>query len=134
MLCVKAKKIIEAKIKNSYKNIEDDEILKSYFIEAYYFVMSKCIPRVLVKNTLENERVYRQLRDNHFLIIPDEPDFSNENEHLMIDEALSFAVINYVCYLATKCEQTEFLALATRLINEYISKDGEELDGVKTWM
>ena len=97
MLCVKAKKIIEAKIKNSYKNIEDDEILKSYFIEAYYFVMSKCIPRVLVKNTLENERVYRQLRDNHFLIIPDEPDFSNENEHLMIDEALSFAVINYVC-------------------------------------
>lgn len=91
MLCIMAKKLIIAKVKNSYKMIEDDEVLKAYFMEAFYYILSKCVPSVLLKNVEQSEKVFRQVRNNHFLIIPDEPDFDNEKEHLMIDEALSFA-------------------------------------------
>ncbi|EGJ3611701.1 hypothetical protein IEC37_000136 [Campylobacter jejuni] len=50
MLCATAKKLIIAKVKNSYKMIEDDEVLKAYFMEAFYYILSKCVPSVLLKN------------------------------------------------------------------------------------
>ncbi|EAL4462150.1 hypothetical protein DNT38_09040 [Campylobacter coli] len=134
MLCIMAKKLIIAKVKNSYKMIEDDEVLKAYFMEAFYYILSKCVPSVLLKNVEQGEKVFRQVRNNHFLIIPDEPDFDNEKEHLMIDEALSFAVINYVCYLITRCGEKDFLALCDKIINEYIANDGKELDDERTWL
>lgn len=49
MLCATAKKLIIAKVKNSYKMIEDDEVLKAYFMEAFYYILSKCVPSVLLK-------------------------------------------------------------------------------------
>lgn len=134
MLCSIAKKLIIAKVKNAYKMIEDDEVLKAYFMEAFYYILSKCEPSVLLKNVEENERVFRQVRDNHFLIIPDEPDFDNEKEHLTIDETLCFAVINYVCFLITRCEEKDFLTLCDKIIYEYIANDGKELDDEREWV
>lgn len=134
MLCVTAKKLIIAKVKNSYKTIEDDEVLKAYFMEAFYYILSKCEPSVLLKNVEVGEKVFRNVRDNHFLIIPDEPDFSNAKEHLMIDETLCFAVINYVCFLITRCEEKDYLMLCDKIINEYVANDGKELDDEREWL
>lgn len=127
MLCKIAKKLVIAKVKNSYKT-DDDEVLKAYFMEAFYYILSRCVPSVLLKNIEQGKRVYRLVRDNHYLIVPDEPDFNNENEHLMIDESLSFAVVNYVCFLITRCEEKDYLFLCDKIINDYIANDGKELD------
>ncbi|MBZ7949695.1 hypothetical protein [Campylobacter molothri] len=134
MRCVDAKNLVIAKVKNSYKMIEDDNVLKAYFMESFYYICSKCEPSVLLRNVEEDQRIFRQVRNNHFIIIPDEPDFSNESEHLMIDESLAFAVVNYVCYLASRCEEKDFLMLCNNIINEYIANDGKELDDEREWL
>lgn len=55
MLCARAKKLIIAKVKNSYKMIEDDEVLKAYFMESFYYILLKCVPSVLLKNVEQGE-------------------------------------------------------------------------------
>ncbi|OCX42606.1 hypothetical protein A7X81_04740 [Campylobacter ornithocola] len=107
----------------------DDKFIKAYIMEAYYYICGKCEPSVLTKTTREDDQVLlRNTRNNAFLIVPDEPNFEDEQEHLMIDESLCYAVINYVCFLMSKGENVMYLKLCNEIINDYISNDGKELE------
>ncbi|CAM4030783.1 hypothetical protein [Campylobacter armoricus] len=107
----------------------DDKYIKAYILEAYYYICGKCEPSVLTKTIREeDQKVLRNVRNNAFLIVPDEPNFDDEEEHLMIDESLCYAVINYVCFLMSKGENVMYLKLCNEIIADYISKDGQELE------
>ena len=58
--------------------------------------------------------------------MPDVPNFSNDKEHLQIDESLSYAVINYVAFLINK--DTYYRTLALEIIADYNANNGLEFE------
>lgn len=123
-------RVIDCKNALSYKiaggrKLPDDEVLSNMFVEAILWVANKCVPAELLKQSYENCRVYRNIENGFFIRIPEKPNFSDENTHLMIDESLNFAVINYVAYLI---EQNEaYRRDALEIINEYNANSGREM-------
>lgn len=123
MRCQEAKKILKFKCVGD-KKIPDDETLADVFFEAMLYVANKCIPNELLRSIESNERVYRNVDQNAFLTYPDRPNFSDENEHLMIDEALTYAVINEVAFLLN--QDTYYRTLALEIIADYNANYGKE--------
>ncbi|MBE2985357.1 hypothetical protein CCAL9344_07930 [Campylobacter sp. RM9344] len=120
MTSVRAKEILQIKTASG-RALPSDEILSEIFLEAMLYVANKCVPSELIRGE-QGGRVYRHLEDGFYITYPDKPNFANENEHIMIDESLTYAVINYVAFIINKDEFYRSLALEN--ISEYIANDG----------
>lgn len=117
MLLSSVKKSIERNMAGSFK-LPDDNVLQEKIYEALLYVASSCEPLVLLrKKDVDDDEQYRQLSDGFYLALPEYPDFQYENRHLNIDEALSFAVINYVSFMLSN--KVEFDTLCSRWVSLY---------------
>lgn len=126
MLCVRAKEIIKIKGSSGIK-LPDDEILSELFLEAMLWVASKCSPNELLERYRSpNMRVFRNLSDDTFIRIPKKPNFNDENEHLEIDESLSYAVINEVLFRLNK--EPFYRQIALEIIGDYVANDAKAID------
>lgn len=121
------KRILLSKLSTSY-DFPSDEVLSDYFTQAFYFVCSfnGCEPAVLMRSYNErfneSDPVLKVARRNSFYItVPQIPNFANEDEQLMIDEILSFAVIDYVAFLISKEEV--FYKNAMQIVQNFIEND-----------
>lgn len=122
--------LLRAKLSTSY-DFPKNEVLSSYVYEALIYVATKCEPAILTRQVFINDddldhadgEVFRYIRNNACLIIPDIPNFNNKDEHLMIDEALVFAVINYTCFLVSK-DEAIYKKLCDEIIADYVAHDG----------
>ena len=123
MRCQDAKKILKFKGVGD-KKVPDDETLSDVFFEAMLYVANKCIPNELLRSIESNERVYRNVDQNAFLTYPDRLNFNDPDEHLMIDETLTYAVINEVAFLLN--QDTYYRTLALEIIADYNANYGKE--------
>lgn len=127
MTCIRAKEILKIRGKSGIK-IPDDDILSELFLEAMLYIASKCVPSKLIRHKREfssNTKVFRCIEGDKFICVPDKPDFSNEKEHIMIDESLTYAVVNEVLFLINKDEL--YKKRANEIIALYNANDGCEL-------
>jgi hypothetical protein len=111
---------IKFRMKQSYA-LPDDELVISLIHEALVYIASSCEPTVLIRNDgseHHGEGILRLLSGNKTIIFPEKPDSAKPDKHLMMDEELSFAVINYVCFLLSK--QAAYLQLCDRDIALYV--------------
>lgn len=107
------------------KKLPEDDVLASLIYEAMYYVAGRCVPSELVKSYSDyKERVLRPIENGNFIAIPEYPDFTKPERHLLIDEDLTYAVINYTMFLIT--QNAMFKQVADEIINEHISKEGIE--------
>ena len=121
MLLSDVKRAIEKGMERSYK-IPDDGVLEQKIYEAILFVASQCVPQVLLRyEDGEGEPVFRKLPNKFFITLPEYPELSQVERHLMIDETLSFAVVNTVCFLLSGEEK--FNLIANRWIFLYQKND-----------
>lgn len=124
MLLAKVKEAIKKKSEDSYK-LPDDETLANIVHEASLYVCSLCEPSELIRkdNVLNDKehRVFRHIENGLFIKVPEYPDFSKEMYHLQMDEALTYAVIYYACFIISKQKDMNFKALANETINIYRS-------------
>ena len=118
------KKHLEYKIAGGRK-LPSDELLAEMFMEAMLWVCNKCVPNELVRQAEREARVYRNLENGLFIRYPEKPNFSDDKRHLMIDEPLTFAVINYVAFLIEK--EPIYKIEANEIISEFIANDGKEM-------
>lgn len=126
MLCKRAKEILELKAKSGIK-IPEDALLSELFLEAMLWIASKCVPNELLgKYTNDRKKIYRNISQELFIVIPDKPNFSSDTDHLMIDEALSYAVINEVLFLINK--EPFYRELSFGIIAQYNANYGIEKD------
>lgn len=123
MLLSKIKTTTQYKL-TSAKKLPDNEVLSSFFMEAMYFVANKCAPNELLRQEDTDEPVLRNIEDGAYLVVPDEPDFASVTDHLMMDEDLTYACINYVCFLITN--NPSFKQLTEEVINEFQANYGRE--------
>ena len=113
------------------KKLPDDAILASIIFEAMYYVCGRCVPSELVKTHMDyEEKVLRHLSGGRFIAIPEYPDFSKLDRHLLIDEDLTYAVIYYTCFIIGRSVDDK--AMADDIINEHISKEGDGIYGSDT--
>lgn len=125
MLCTEAKKHLSFKTTAGVK-LPADDMLGSLFLEAMLFCCDKCVPTILLRHFGSEERSYRNIDKQTFICVPDVPNFSDPKEHLQIDEALSYAVINYVAFLINK--DTYFRTLALEAIADYNTNEMSDYD------
>jgi hypothetical protein len=87
-------------------NIANDEILAQNVYEALLYVCSMCVPSELIKDGIAENyiEVLRHIEGGKYIKAPEYPDFSDTQKHLQIDEALTYAVIYYSCFLVGKME------------------------------
>ena len=93
------------------------------FLEAMLWTANKCTPSELLRS-VEHERVYRNVANGFYITYPDKPNFDDEKEHIMIDESLTYAVINYVAFIIN--QDAFYRDLALEIISDYIANDGKE--------
>jgi len=125
MLATEAKKHLSFKTTAGVK-LPADDMLGSLFLEAMLFCCDKCVPTILLRHFGSEERSYRNIDKQTFICVPDVPNFSDPKEHLQIDEALSYAVINYVAFLINKA--TYFRTLALEAIADYNTNEMSDYD------
>ena len=125
MLCTEAKKHLSFKTTAGVK-LPADDMLGSLFLEAMLFCCDKCVPTILLRHFGSEERPYRNIDKQTFICMPDIPNFSDPKEHLQIDEALSYAVINYVAFLINK--DTYYRTLALEAIADYNANEMSDYD------
>lgn len=128
MRVVDCKKHLEYKIAGGRK-LPSDDLLSELFLEAMLWVCNKCVPNELVRQaesaSESGARVYRNVENGLFIRYPEKPNFSDDKRHLMIDEPLTFAVINYVAFLIEK--EPIYKIEANEIISEFIANDGKEM-------
>lgn len=127
MLNKRAKEILAIKAVAGRK-LPPDENLSELFLEAMLWVSNKCVPSELLRLNESEDKVYRQLNNGFFICVPDKPNFSDENEHIMIDESLTYAVIDYVAFLIN--QEIFYKNSALEIIFDYTANDskGKEYD------
>ncbi|QCD52799.1 hypothetical protein [Campylobacter sp. RM16192] len=125
MLVKNAKEILAFKTAGGIK-LPPDEMLSELFFEAILYVSNKCVPSELLRSTDSTDRVYRLVEGGHFICYPDKPNFKSENEHLMIDEDLTYAVINYVAFIINQDPFYRTLSLET--IADFNANEGRVFD------
>ena len=100
MLLSRVKTLIDLKVKSD-KKIPDDSILESLIQEATIYVANRCDPAELIKGIDTNKTILKMIENGEVIIEPEYPDLTSTTNHLQIDEILTYAVINYVCFLHT---------------------------------
>ena len=123
MLLSSVKKILTEKLKSN-KKLPEDETMEAYIYESLYYVANKCDPQELVCSPEDTDAPMRLIEDGAFIKIPEYPDLTSTTAHLMIDEALAYAVINHVCFLYTA--RPDYKAIADDVICNYIVQQGRE--------
>lgn len=108
------------------KKLPDDDVLASYLNQSLYYICGKCVPNELVGENSTDGNVLRFLPSGKFITIPEYPDFSNSEAHLQIDESLTYAAINYTCFLISS--RADLKVLADEIICDFIATDGEVND------
>lgn len=128
MLLTKIKKAVEYRLKTGRK-LPNDEALQDILHEANIYVALNCVPSELVANGSEKKdyEVLRLLEDDFFVKVPEYPNFSKPLRHLQIDEGLTYAVINYTCFILS--EDRKFKALCDEAIGVYNTQSGDVLYG-----
>ena len=115
-----------------------DAMLSSFVWEALYFVCTKCMPRELMKkgDVDVDETVLRLVDKGFFIAVPERPIFDkedasyHESAHLLIDEDLTFAVIDCSVSLITqmKDRKIEYMGDCIRKIQIYKSNFLREVE------
>ena len=124
MLLSKIKTATQYRLSGAKKLPLDIE-LSELFMEALYYVCNRCVPQELIREAgIDTDAVLRNIEDGAFIAIPETPDFTSLVNHLQIDENLTYACINYVCFLITF--RADFKAIADELIYDYLANDGRE--------
>ena len=86
-------------MEQSYK-MPDDDILGEKVFEALLYIAALCEPQILLrKKHIDDDEEFRSLKNGFFIAMPEFPNFSVSDRQLQIDEALSYAVINYTCFM-----------------------------------
>ena len=110
MLLTKVKQAIDFRTKTKHK-MPTDDILADLIQEATLYVANRADPVELTRQAIvSDETVIKLIEGGKVIVAPEYPDFTKTSMHLMIDELLSYAVINYVCFLLT--QEVGFKALA----------------------
>lgn len=126
MLCARAKEILTLKGSAGIK-VPNDELLSELFLEAMIFIASKCVPNELLERYRSpNMRVLRNIDNEMFIRVPKKPNFNDENEHINIDESLSYAVINEVLFRLNK--EPFYRQMAMDVVCQYNANEGREKD------
>lgn len=99
-------------------------ILSEMFLEAMLWVANKCVPSELIRKNETEDEIYRVIGDAYFITVPDKPNFDDENDCLMIDESLTYAVINYVAFLIN--QDIYYRTLALEIIGDYVANFAKE--------
>jgi hypothetical protein len=123
MKLTRVKEAIAYRNRTGHK-LPDDEVLQDLLFEAMLYVAQRCEPRELIAGELTQEPVYRNIEGGLYIKLPEYPDFTETDRHLMMDEDLTYAVINYVMYLITNT--ADFKILADETIAIYRSNFGRE--------
>ena len=125
MKSIRAKEILAHKFKSGIK-LPDDEMLSELFLEAMLFIASKCVPNELIrKGIVDSDKVFRNIADGFFVCVPDKPNFSDANEHIMLDESLTYALINEVAFLINR--EPFYRQMTMDLIAQFNASDGKEI-------
>ena len=101
MLLSTIKKSIEYRLSKG-KKLPEDEVLQSLLHEAAIYVANRCDPAELIRPLGTDCTILKAIEGGKVIIEPEYPDFTKTERHLQIDETLSFAVINYLCFLISK--------------------------------
>lgn len=122
MLLSDVKKSITKNMEQSYK-MPDDDILAEKVFEALIWVATQCAPSELVRDTIAeaDEQVLRYLPGMKFIVVPEKPDFKSTVKHLMIDETLVFAVINFTTFVLSN--EAKFKSMSDLWISSYKMND-----------
>lgn len=118
MRLAKFKELLAYKLRATNK-LPNDEVLSTLTHEAMLWVANKYVSAELLRYNETDERVYRQIADDCFIAVPDMPDFSDTERHLMIDEPLSYAVMNEVAFMHTA--DSMFRQLALECVADYVA-------------
>lgn len=122
MLLSRVKNSIKKGMERSYKIPENDELSETVF-QALMWVATQCEPSELIRDRAaeSDETVLRYLPDMKFIVVPEYPDFNSTEKHLMIDEALVFAVTNFTCFILSG--EAKFKALSDEWVATYRRND-----------
>lgn len=117
MLLTRVKKAIE--IRNSTgKKTPDDDVLADLLYEAMLIISSICKPAELICDFSDGVgNVFRLIEGGKYIAYPEYPDFTKTDRHLNIDEHLTFAVVNYVCFLISG--EPKFKLAAEEIVGAY---------------
>ncbi|OCR99036.1 hypothetical protein A9K75_08675 [Campylobacter fetus subsp. testudinum] len=124
MLVENVKKSLIYKISSEARKLPPEDELSELFMEAMLFICNRCVPNKLVRQK-GNGKVYRNIEDGFFITYPDKPLFNETKSHLMIDETLTYAVINEVAFLLTS--NPLYRQLSNEIIDDFIANDGKEI-------
>ncbi len=117
-------------MEQSYK-MPPDNVLEEKVFEALLYVATLCEPIVLLrKKYVDDDAEFRALKNGFFIAMPEYPDFTLPERQLQIDESLSYAVVNYACFMLSGVAL--FDTVATRWVFAFRKNDlnayaGEEI-------
>lgn len=126
MLVGNALKALEYKIKAEAIALPPLNQLSELFFEAFTHICDLCVPNELIRKN-SDMRVYRNIDNGFYIAMPERPIFDENdpnydpNAHLMIDENLSFAAVDFVAFLITKNPFYELLC--DKRIDNFIAND-----------
>lgn len=124
MLLTKIKSSVQYRLSQG-KKLPEDGVLESLIHEAMHYVCYRCVPAELVRTYVDYEdKPLRFLQNGRFIAVPEYPDFTKTSRHLLIDENLTYAVINYTAFLISANPLHK--QLADEIINEHIATEGTE--------
>ena len=118
---------IAKNMEQSYKMPEDDVLAEKVF-EAMLYVATACEPQVLLRfKHVDDDAMYRDLKNGFFIMMPEYPDFSSPARQLQIDDTLAYAVINYTCFMLSG--KVEFDTVCARWISLFKKNDLNSFNG-----
>jgi len=128
------KKILTLKLRRDIKAPDDADIEVALY-EAIYEIAAECEPSELIihPDDIEDDdsvTVLRSLQDGLFIKVPEFPDFSFPDRHLMLDEELTYAAIYLaITYLIDKPDRTvKYTERAMKIIGAYKANYSKETE------
>ena len=101
MLLTKIKASVQYRLSTN-KKLPEDVVLQDLLHEAAIYVANRCDPAELIRPLGTDCTILKAIEGGKVIIEPEYPDFTQTARHLQIDETLSYAVINYLCFLVSK--------------------------------